>query len=105
MDWIFILLAGLSGVLFTTGDIFLKYWSNKSSPYTMGAAFMFYIIAGTLLALSFKRREIAVAVAVLICFNLIAVAILGFVLFRETLGLKEVIGLSLIIIAIVLLNV
>ena len=105
MDWIFIALAASSGLIFTVGDIFLKYWATKSNPYTMIIAFIFYIIGGVILAYSFKRKEIAVAVAVLICFNLITVAILGFTIFKETLGLKEIIGLSLALTAIILLNI
>jgi len=101
MDWIFIILAASSGLLFTAGDIFLKYWANKSNPYTMIIAFIFYIIAGTVLAFSFKRKEIAIAVAVLICFNLLTVAILGVTIFKETLGLKEIVGISLALIAII----
>ena len=105
MDWIFIILAAASGLLFTAGDVFLKYWAVKSNPYHMAVAFVFYIIAGIVLAFSFKRKEIAVAVAVLICFNLVTVAILGFTLFKETLGLKEIIGLTLAIFAIIILNI
>jgi len=105
MDWLFIVLTAVSGVIFTAGDVFLKYWSQKSNPYLMAAGFLAYIIAGTLLALSFKRKDIAVAVAVLICFNLITVAILGFTLFKEVLGLKEIIGISLAIVAVIVLNI
>ncbi|MFH0831713.1 MAG: SMR family transporter [archaeon] len=105
MDIIFMILAAASGLLFTGGDVFLKYWAVKPNPYHMAIAFVFYIIAGTVLAFSFKRKEIAVAVAVLICFNLITVAILGFTLFKETLGLKEIIGISLAIVTIIILNI
>ncbi len=104
MDWIFLLLAALSGLLFTVGDIFLKYWANRSYPYQMALAFLFYLIGGVVLGFSFRRKEIAIAVAVLICFNLIAVSIIGFTLFKESLGLKQVLGLSLVAIAIFILN-
>jgi len=105
MDWIFIILAATSGIFFTIGDVFLKYWANKSNSFDMIIAFIFYIIAGVVLAYSFKRKEMAVAVAVLICFNLITIAIVGFTLFKETLGLKEVIGISLALTSIIVLNV
>ena len=105
MDWTFIALAAASGLIFTAGDVLLKYWANKGSPYLMAAGFAAYIAAGFLLALSFKRKEIAVAVAVLICFNLITVAILGSTIFKEALGMKEIIGISLAVTATILLNV
>lgn len=70
----------------------------------MAAGFIFYILAGLFLAFSFKRQGIAVAVAVLICFNLITVTLLGFVLFKEVLGLKEALGLGLALVVIILLN-
>lgn len=105
MDWMFIVLGAVSGILFTLGDVFLKYWSNKSPSYYLVIGFLFYILAGTVLAFSFKRKEMAVAVAVLICFNLIAVSVLGFTIFKETLGLKEIIGMSLAITAVIVLSV
>ena len=58
----------------------------------MALAFLFYLIGGVVLGFSFRRKEIAIAV--LISFNLIAVAILGFTLFKESLGLKQILGLS-----------
>lgn len=104
MDWLFILLSAGSGILFTAGDLFLKYWADNSRPWDMVFAFTFYILAGVALAFAFKRKEIAIAVAVLICFNLILVACIGFFVFKEPLGTKEIIGLSLAAVAVVLLN-
>lgn len=105
IDWIFIGLVALSALLFTGGDVFLKYWAQNSNLYYMLTAFVFYLIAGVVLAVSFKRRELAVAIAVLTCFNLIAIAILGLVIFKEALGLKEIIGITLAILAIIVFNI
>ncbi len=105
MDWIFILLAATSGILFTAGDVFLKLWAESSRFYYVLVALFVYVIATIALGYSFKREKIAIAVAVLICFNLITVAFVGFTYFQETLGLKEVIGISLALLAVILLNV
>ena len=105
MDWIFVLLATGSGVVFAVGDILLKFWANKPNVSFMVSAFILYIIAGFLLAYSFRRREIAVALAVLLCANLLLVTIIGFTVFKETLGLKEMIGVTLTMISIILLTV
>jgi len=105
IDWIFILLVSISGLLFTAGDIFLKYWAGKSSPLYMAIAIVFYVIAGLFLAYSFKRRELAVAIAVLTCVNLLAIALVGFTLFKEVLGLKEIIGISFAFLAVILLTI
>lgn len=105
MDWIFVLLGLGSGILFTVGDVFLKYWSEKSATWHLLLGFLFYILGGVILAFSFKRKDMAVAVAVLICFNLLVVSILGFTIFKETLGLKEIIGMVLAIAAVVVLSV
>ena len=105
MDWTFIILAGSSGIVFAFADILLKYWSVKSNHWFMIGAFLLYIVAGLLLAFSFKRKEVAVALAVLLCFNLILIAVLGFTLFKETLGLKEIIGITFALIAIVVLSI
>jgi multidrug transporter EmrE-like cation transporter len=105
MDWMFVILGAASGILFTLGDVFLKYWASKSPSYYLVLGFLFYILAGTVLAFSFKRKELAVAIAVLICFNLITVSILGFTIFKETLGVKEFVGMGLAIAAVVVLSV
>jgi len=105
MDFTLIILVAISGILFTTGDVFLKYWSTKSSTTYIIIAFVFYILAGTFLAISFKRKEIAVATAISVCFNIVAISIVGFILFKETLGLKEIIGIGLAITAIIVLNI
>lgn len=105
MDWIFLLLAGMSGLMFTSGDIFLKYWSMQAGHWMFGLGLLSYTFAATFLAYSFKRKEIALTVAVLLCFNLITVALLGWWLFDEAPGLKEIIGMSMALGAIVLINI
>ncbi|MCB9358330.1 hypothetical protein H6503_00205 [Candidatus Woesearchaeota archaeon] len=105
MDMIFILLAALSGSLFTVGDILLKYWADRSSVWFIASAMFLYLLAGITLAFAFKRREVAVAIAVLLCFNLLTVALAGLLLFKEVLGLKEIIGISLALIAIVVMTI
>lgn len=104
IDWIFILLTASSGLFFTLGDILFKYWAEKSNILFMISALVTYLIAGMFLAFSFQRRELAVANAVMISFNIVAVTIIGLTLFREILGLKEIIGITLVIIAVIILN-
>jgi small multidrug resistance pump len=104
IDWMFIMLTLCSGLFFTLGDIFFKWWAGKSSLTFMILALITYLIAGLFLAFSFQRKELAVANAVMISFNIIAVTIVGFLLFKEVLGLKEMIGITLVIIAVIILN-
>jgi multidrug transporter EmrE-like cation transporter len=104
LDWIFIMLTLCSGLFFTLGDVLFKWWAGKSNIIFMIFALVTYLIAGLFLAFSFQRRELAVANAVMISFNIVAVTIVGFTLFKEVLGLKEIIGITLVIIAVIILN-
>jgi multidrug transporter EmrE-like cation transporter len=105
VDWIFVSLTALSGLFFTLGDILFKWWAGKSNHMFMVGALMTYLIAGLFLAFSFQRRELAVANAVMISFNIMAVTIAGFTIFKEVLGLKEIIGITLVIIAVIIFNI
>jgi multidrug transporter EmrE-like cation transporter len=104
IDWIFLTLTLCSGLFFTLGDVLFKWWAGKSSTLFMILALITYLIAGLFLAFSFQRKELAVANAVMISFNIIAVTVAGFFLFKEVLGLKEMIGITLVIIAVIILN-
>ena len=104
MDPIFLLFAGVSALLFIVGDVLLKFWAERSNVWFMIIAFAVYIVAGFFTALSLKRKDLAIAIAVMLSINLIGVALIGFTVFKEALGLKEVIGISFALAAIIILN-
>lgn len=105
MDWTFLGLAAASGLLFTAGDILLKYWAESAGKLHFVGALLLYLVAAVALGFSFRRREVAVAVAVLVSFNVIAISVAGFYLFGESLAPRELAGIALAVIAVVLLNV
>jgi multidrug transporter EmrE-like cation transporter len=101
----FILLAAMSGLMFTGGDVVLKYWTLSGAYSLMGLGLVAYTLGGGFLAGAMMRNQMALAVALLLCFNLITVALAGWWLFGETPGLKETVGMGLALGAIVLINV
>jgi len=99
---LFILL--LTGMLLT-GDCFIKGSTFKSNPI------WFLIIAGLLWTVSIygwyiaaKTERLAIVGALFSVLSLVGTVVLGMVIFKETLSIKEWIGVGLGIIATFLLS-
>ena len=86
----FILLAAMSGLMFTGGDVVLKYWTISGAYFLLGLGIVAYSLGGGFLAGAMMRNQMALA---------------GWWLFGETPGLKETVGMGLALGAIVLINV
>lgn len=99
---ILILLVG--GIILTIGDVFMKKWveSNNISLFLIGL--FVYLIAMIFLAFSFKYKNIAVASIIFAIFNVIALSLVSWFYFKETLSLMQISGIIFGIIAIVLLE-
>ncbi len=105
MDWVFIALAVSSGLIFTVGDLAFKYWGIRNHPWFFVIAIIAYVVAGTFLGLSYKRKGLAIAIAFMTCVNFILVIVLGNYLFGETLAFREIAGIALTLCAIILLAI
>jgi multidrug transporter EmrE-like cation transporter len=88
-----LLLAG--GVILTAGDLFMKQWvnSNRRLFYIIGLAI--YMIGMLFLAQSFKHKNIAVASVIFVLFNVITLAIVSWLYFKEGLTGWQLVGIIL----------
>lgn len=94
----------ICGVLYTLGDLFMKKWALKPSwsMYLLGA--LMYVIGMNFLAFSYRFKNIAVATALAVIFNIIALTVISITYFKEPLTIKQMFGLILSISAIFLLG-
>lgn len=89
MNWLFLGLVGGSGLLFTIGDIFLKYWANLGGfPYLLAGS-LTYSLGGVTLGYAFTQDKLIIGIVGMICFNIIAGAIAGSVVFNESMAVRE----------------
>ena len=99
---LFILFIG--GLILTAGDIVMKKWVLSSAPPTYLLGMVLYIIGLNFLAYSFRFKDIAVASVLFIIFNVITLTIAGWLFFDENITILKLVGLSLALFSIVLLD-
>lgn len=94
----------IGGVVLTVGDIIMKRWTQTNEPFVYAGGMVVYLIGLTFLAFSFKYKGIAVASVLFIVFNVATLAIVGWLFFNEPLSAHKLIGISLALIAVVVLE-
>lgn len=104
MNLIALILLATGGLILTGGDLFMKQWvtTNKPSVYIFGM--ILYIIGLNFLAFSFKYKNIAIASVIFVLVNILTLIAFSYFYWHEKLSGLEVVGLTLGIIAIVLLE-
>ena len=97
-------LMTLCGAAYTLGDIAMKKWVTNPSiwPYLAGA-FM-YLVGMNFLAFSYLYRNIAVATAVCVIINIVSLTIISWVFFKEPLTVRQLAGIAVSMIAVLLLE-
>jgi multidrug transporter EmrE-like cation transporter len=93
------------GILLTAGDLFMKQWvvSKTWLPYVVGLAA--YIVGVNFLAQSYLYRHIAIATVITNILNVVILSIVSWVVFKDCLTIKQIAGLTLAIVAIILLEI
>jgi multidrug transporter EmrE-like cation transporter len=99
-----IILLFIGGVILTLGDILMKKWvvTNKYLFYFIGLAV--YLVGLNFLAQSFKFKNIAVASVIFVIFNVVTLSLVSWFYFKETLSFTQIIGITLGIASIVVLE-
>jgi len=97
-----ILLAG--GIILTIGDIFMKKWVKTQTHTWYIIGLIVYMIGMNFLAQSFKYKNIAVASVIFVIFNIITLAIVSRLYFKESLSPLQIIGVITGIAAVILLE-
>jgi len=97
-------LVAIAGLFATVGDLFMKKWVVTNVKYLLVLGFCIWSIGGIFLAFSFKHKNIAVASLMMILFNITALAIVSWIYFKEPLSGYQITGLTLGLLAVVLLE-
>ncbi len=106
-----ILLLLVGGTSLTAGDITAKKWMQLSggsfsvSIHWYLLSLFFYAIGVTLFALSLKHKSIAIATIILVFFNLLTVAIVGYYYFGEKLTILQIIGILIGFVSMAILEI
>jgi len=99
---LFLLLCG--GIVLTLGDFVMKEWVQSHRGWVFGAGLLVYLIGEAFLAYDFKFQNIAVASTIMVIINVVALSLLSWFFFKETLNGMQVAGILLGIAAVVILE-
>ena len=98
------LLIAVGGVLLTIGDIIAKMWVDAPEPRLFIVTLVLYLMAMVCLIFSFRGKNIAVASLLLVLCNIGMLALWSWLVLDESLSRKEMVGLVLGCLAILLLE-
>ena len=104
MNFLPTLLLFLGGIILTMGDVFMKKWVGSMAHVYYVLGMLLYVVGLNFLAQSYRFENIAVASAILISFNLITLAIVSWLFFKEPLSGLQILGIVLGVASIVCLE-
>lgn len=91
------------GALFDTfSHLLMKSWASGNSKLYFAAGMLFYVVGLSFLAYSFTFKNIVIAAVVFLILNVTLLSIVNWLVYSEALSHKEIAGLCLGIMAIVL---
>lgn len=100
---IVLLLAG--GVILTVGDLIMKKWVVTNSGFLYFVGLAVYLLGLVFLVESFKYKNIAVVSTVFVILNIIFLASVSWVYYKETLSLLQIIGIAMGIASVIILEI
>jgi multidrug transporter EmrE-like cation transporter len=96
----------LTATLFeVVGDVFFKKWTIDNNNLVLIAGFVIYFIGTVFWAFSLKYEYLSKSISVLTVLNLIAVALVGVLYFKEDLTLINKIGIILGVVSVILIEI
>ena len=104
VDWTLWGLLLVAATLELGGDLALKWWAETGRWLGFGVGLVVYAIALVLFAVLLKRAELAVIFALWVGVAAVLLALAGWWLFGESLSVRHLIGLALVILGIVVLG-
>lgn len=99
-----LLILFLSGIFLTAGDVVIKKWVNENNKLFYLIAWILYLIGVYLMIETFKSRNIAVATALSVIFNVVTLTIFTYFYFKEPLSTGQLVGIILSVSAIICLE-
>ncbi|MFA5051543.1 MAG: SMR family transporter [Patescibacteria group bacterium] len=99
-----LILLLLGGVILTAGDLFMKQWVNSNRRLFYIIGLVIYMVGMLFLAQSFKHKNIAVASVVFVLFNVVTLAVVSWLYFKEGLSGWQIAGIVLGLASVVVLE-
>lgn len=90
-------------VLLTIGDVVFKFWAKDALTRYYVGGLALYLVALLCLVESFKSHNMAVASAILVIGNIVALAFVSWLYFGEPLSVQQMAGIVLASIAVILM--
>lgn len=98
------LLLALSIVFEVFGMLSLKYSNGFTNPLPTCGAILFFIISMWLMAISLKKIDISISYAVFASCSTTIIAIIGSLMYQESITQVKIIGLFLVVIGVIFIN-
>ncbi len=93
-------------VIFDTAAVVLaKVWALNKNPFLLIATVILFALVGLFFAYSNQFKELAIANVFWTALSTVVIAILGYFLFKESLGIFQMAGIAAIIIGLILINI
>ncbi len=86
------------------GDLLFKWWAETDRWVGLASGLVAYAVALILFALMLRRAELGVIFALWTGVAAVVLAVAGWLLFKEALSLRQLIGLALVIGGVILLQ-
>jgi multidrug transporter EmrE-like cation transporter len=99
-----IILLAIGAFIDTLGDIIMKKWVINKSIWIFIFGMFTYLIGLGFLAYSYNYKNIAVASVIFVILNIVMLSIASYFYFGESLSLLQIVGITIGIIAIVVLE-
>jgi len=100
--YILLFLAIIAEVIATSS---LKSVKGFSTPIPLSITITGYIVSFWLLALVLRSIPIGVAYAIWSSLGIVLVSIVAFIVYKQTLDIPAIIGMSLIILGVIIINI
>lgn len=94
----------LGGILYSVGDVYMRFWLEDRTSFLFSAGFTFYVIGLLCLAYSYLLKDIAIAGLMIVIFNTLFYLGFNYWYFGETLSLLKWIGVGLAFLSLAFLE-
>ncbi len=99
-----IVLLFIGSIVLTAGDLVMKKWVVTNSGFLYFAGLSIYLLGLVFLVETFKYKNVAVASTIFVIFNVIILALVSWVYYKETLSIMQIAGIIMGIFSVVLLE-
>ena len=94
----------LGGAILTLGDLAIKTWIVQQSRPAFWLGMVIYMVAMSLLAHSFRHKNIATASIICVVFNVITLILASRWLYGESISRQQYLGMGVGVVAIMILE-